>query len=96
MRRATCKAGRSSETLTGLADEHPLAALCQPCLLGDGEEQAKRVVGDAVLGVVEVEAGSFRGEPLPPRGVRGEEFAQGRVLDRAVVADQPAPGGKLG
>ncbi len=70
----------------GLPGEHGGGALGQAGLLGQGDKQAEGLVGDAVLGVVEVQAGAFGGEALASPGVGGEQVAQVRVLDLVVVA----------
>ncbi len=64
-------------------------------LLGELHEQPERLVGDAVLRVVEVEAGALGGKPLAARRVVGEEVAQVEVADLGVVRFERAPGRPL-
>ena len=59
-----------------LAGEHRFAALLDPALAGELAEQDQRLVGDPVLGEVEVEAGAVGDQPLAALGVLGEEVAQ--------------------
>src|SRR5205823_7342795 len=53
---------------------------------------AQRLVGDAVLGVVEEQAGALGGEPLTSPGVLGEQGAQVNVLDLLMVRLERLPG----
>ena len=75
-----------------LALEHGVDARAQPGLLGELEEEGQRLVGDAVLGVVEVDPHRLRGEALPALGVGREEIPQVEVVDLLVVALQILPG----
>ena len=61
-------------------------------LLGELEEQPQRLVGDAVLRVVEVDAGALGCETLAARRVLGEEVAQMCLADLGVVALERRPG----
>ena len=65
-----------------VAAEHGVDALAQAALLGESTEQRQRLVGDAVLRVVEVEAGGFRRQALAAGRVVGEERAQMQAADR--------------
>ena len=76
-----------------LAREHRVAALGDACLLGERDEQPQRLVGDAVLRVVEEEAGRLGGEPLRPARVGCEEVAQVRSLHLLGVGLERLPGG---
>ena len=60
-----------------LAGEHRVAPLGDTCLLGERDEKPERLVGDAVLGVVEEEARRLAREPLGAAGIRGEEIDEG-------------------
>ena len=75
-----------------LAREHRVAPVGHTPLLGEGDEQAHRLVGDAVLGVVEEEAGRLAGEALGPARVGGEELAQVHVPEPCRVLLQRLPG----
>ncbi len=59
-----------------VAAEHRLRALGEARLLGQLEEEAQGVVGDAVLRVVEVDPGAASGESLAAGCVLGEELAE--------------------
>ena len=48
---------------------------------GKLEQQAQRLVSDAVLGIIQVKAGRFRGQPLASRRIGGKELAQVQPLD---------------
>ena len=68
-----------------LAGEHRGGPLPHPCLVGEGEQQPQRLVGDAVLGVVEVDVDRVGGQPGAAR----------RVLRRTTSAGgrhRPRPG----
>ena len=73
--------------------EHRVAALLDPALLGQLAEQQQRLVGDPVLGEVEVEAGALGDQALAALGVGGEEVAQVLPLDLGVVPLERLPGG---
>ena len=77
-----------------LAFEHGVAAGLDAGGPGDVHEEGHGVVGDAVLGVVQDEAGHLGGEALGSVGVVREELAQDEVLAGAVVVGlQRLPGG---
>ena len=62
-----------------LAGEHRVAPLGDTGLLRERDEQPERLVGDAVLRVVEEEAGRLARQPLRPARIRGEEIAEVHV-----------------
>jgi hypothetical protein len=74
-----------------IAPEHRLGALGEAGLLGELHEQVQRLVDHAILGVVEVEAGTLGHEALAPRRVVREEIAQMRVSDERVVELEGLP-----
>jgi hypothetical protein len=74
-----------------LAAEHGVAALGHAGLLGQRDEQPHRLVGDPVLGVVEVEPGRLRGQPLAAARVPGEQLAQVLPGDLLVVPLERLP-----
>ncbi len=74
-----------------LAVEHRVDAGAQPGSLRELDEKRERLVGDAVLRVVEIDAGRFRRHPLAPRGVVGEQLAQMHPLHGRVVFLEVAP-----
>ena len=68
-----------------LAGEHRLDALRQPGLVREPHEQRQRLIGDAVLRVVEMETCGLGGQPLAARRVRGEEVTEVRVSQRSAM-----------
>ena len=80
-----------------LAAEHRLDPLAQPGLPRPAaEQQPERLVGDAVLRVVEVEPGGLGDQPLAAARVGGEQLAQVAGADLLVVLAEGAPGGAIG
>jgi hypothetical protein len=75
-----------------LAAEHGVDPVAQARLLGQPAQQRERLVGDAVLRVVEEEAGGLGREALAPRRVLGEEPAEMQVADVLVVRLERLPG----
>ena len=55
------------------------------------QQQPQGLVGDAVLGIVEIEPGVLDGEPLAAALVLGEQRAQVYVLDLVVVVGEALP-----
>ena len=92
-RSATCSTARSSVTLICSPRNIAVDALAQAGLLGQLHQQRERLVGDPVLRVVEVQAGAFRGQPLAPVRVRGEQVPDVRRRDLLVVRLESLPGG---
>src|SRR5262249_19255680 len=62
-----------------------------PRLLGEPEKESHRFVGDAVLGVVEVEAGGLDRHALAALGILGEELAHVYLRDLLVVGRERLP-----
>ena len=62
-----------------LPGEHRVAPLRDARLFRERDEQPQRLVGDAVLRVVEEEARRLDGEPLGAAGIVGEELAEMRL-----------------
>ncbi len=58
------------------AAEHRRDALAQAAFLGQSREQSHRFVGDAILGVIEIDAGSFGSQALAAAGIFGEKLPQ--------------------
>ena len=63
-----------------------------PALSARASSKPQRLVGDAVLGVVEVQVHGVDGQALPARGIGGEELAQRDVGQRRVVRGKSGPG----
>src|SRR5262249_11414852 len=77
-----------------VAAEHGVDVLAEAGLLGELQQKAERLVGDAVLGIVEVDPGRLDDEPLPALAVVGKELAQMLALDLLIVLLQRCPGGQ--
>src|SRR5712664_434834 len=71
-----------------LAAEHGVDALAQPGLLGELDEETERLVGHAVLRVVEVQADALDRQALAATRVVGEELAEMDVADPRVMVAQ--------
>ena len=95
-RRATCSTARSSVTLIFSPRNMASIRSRRPHSSASCQQQPQRLVGDAVLGVVEVESDGLGGQALARARVVGEERAQVHVFDRLVVRLQRLPGGALG
>ena len=76
--------------------EHRVDALAQAALLGEIEQQFERLVGDAVLGVVQVQAGRFNRQTLAALGVLGEQRPEMNVAHDFIVRRQGLPCRALG
>ncbi len=63
------------------AAEHGLDALAQAAALGQLYEEPEGLVGDAMLGVVQVEAGGLRAQALSAAGVVGEDLPEVQIAD---------------
>jgi hypothetical protein len=74
-----------------LAAEHGVPALGHARLLGQRHEQPHRLVGDPVLGVVQVEPGRLGGQSFAPARVPGEQLAQVPPGDLVVVPLERLP-----
>jgi hypothetical protein len=73
------------------AAEHRCDLLAQARGAGQGHEQIERLVGNAVLAIVEVEAGSFSAQPLAAALVGSKEVAQVGGADRRGVRLERLP-----
>ena len=78
-----------------LAPEHGLDALLQPRRLCQLQQQAHRLVGNAVLGIVKINANGFRREALSPPGVLGKERSEMKGLYLLIVFLERLPGRAL-
>jgi hypothetical protein len=76
------------------AGEHGVDALAQAARLCQIEEQAQRLIGDAVFRVVEVDALGFGSQPRSALGVALKQLAQMAGADGFEVGLQRFPGGK--
>ena len=78
-----------------LAAEHRVHLLREPAFRRELPQKLERVVRDAMLRVVEIEAGRFRGQPLAARRIGVEEIPEMQALDFCAVPLQPAPDRRL-
>ena len=90
-RRATCSTARFSVTLIFSPRNMASMRARRPDSLGQREEQLDRLVGDAVLRVVEEQAGRLDRHAFGARRIVGEEFAQVQIADFALVLRQRLP-----
>jgi hypothetical protein len=80
-RRASGRAQRHVQDRTILGDvdlvaaEHRVDAVAQPARFGQRKQQAQRFIGDAILGIVEKDAGRLGSEPVAPTRIRLEQIA---------------------
>src|SRR5262249_32460797 len=79
-----------------LAREHGVDARPESRPFRQGDEEPERLVGDAVLGVVEVQSVDLDGHHLAPFGVLGAELGGVGVLDLVVVLLECPPLGRRG
>ena len=91
-RSATCSTARFSVMLIFSPREHRVDAPAQTRFLGQLQQQLERLVGHAVLGVIEVNSGGLERHPLAARGIVGEQLAQMHAAT-AVVRRERFPGG---
>ena len=99
-RRALRRAQRHVQHRAVLGDVDPLAAehgvdarRAARTRSASCTSSAQRLVGDAVLRVVEVDAGRLEREPLAARGIVGEQLAQVASRERGVVRGERLPRG---
>jgi len=79
-----------------VATEHGLDPPAQAALFGEIDEQSERLLGHAVLRVVEVETAGLGREFLPSRRVGGKKLAEMKTGNLIVVRLQGLPGGSVG
>ncbi len=92
MRSATCSTERFSETLIRSPLNIASRRSLEVRLLRQFDEQAQRLVGDAVLRIVEVQAACLRAQALAALGILGEQLAQVPSPDGLVVVLKCAEG----
>ena len=79
-----------------LAPEHGVDAVAEAGPLRERDEEAEGLVGDAVLGVVEVDAVDLDGQALAAVGIVGEQVAEVDVAQLVEVRVERAPLRRLG
>ena len=80
-RSATCRTARFSVTLILSPRNMASIASRRPDSSASRHEQLERLVGDAILRVVEIDAGRLGGQALAARRVIGEERCAGAALE---------------
>ncbi len=73
------------------AGEHRVDARPQTGTLGEREQEAHRLVGDELLGVVEEEIAGLGREPVGATGVAGEQLTQVHATHRLGVGRDGSP-----
>src|SRR5215470_4809685 len=76
-----------------LAPEHRVDSFAQPGLLGELDEQAQRLVLNAIFRIIQEHTGGFRRHPLPARGILREQVAQVPTTHCSVVIFERTPYG---
>ena len=79
-----------------LAAEHGVDPPAQAGFLGQLEQQFERLVGDAVLRIIQKKARRLGRQALAAFRVVGEQFPQMQLLDLLVVGGEGFPGRSLG
>src|SRR5262249_54251066 len=74
-----------------VAPEHGVDALPEATLRGQSTEQRDGLVGDPILGVVEIDPGRLRGEALTTAWVLGEQRAEVTLRDLLLVILERLP-----
>src|SRR5207253_2181969 len=77
------------------AGEHRIDPLAQAAFLRELDEQTERLVGDPVLGVVEIDVLGLDGEALATVAVLREQVAQVEVADLVGMPCKRLPGAEL-
>ncbi len=77
-----------------LAGEHRPGSLGHAGFAGELHQQGERLVGEAILRVVEPQPLGFGDQALTPVRVGGEEVAQMRLADLGVMTLQLSPRGE--
>ena len=76
-----------------VAAEHGVDARAQAGLLGQSKQEPERFVGDAVLGVIQVEADGLDRQPLAAFGSSAKSLRSDSSLTVGIVLFQRFPGG---
>ena len=95
-RRATCSTGAVLGEVDFFAAKHGVDARAQAGFFGELQKKRERLVGDAVLRVIEVEAAGFDCEERRTLGIAREKIPEMQAADLAVVAVERFPRGGLG
>ena len=78
-----------------VATEHGVDSRAQAGLVRKLNQEPQRLIGDAILGVVERQASGFRRQALTACGIVREERAEMHVPDRVIMALERMPGWAL-
>jgi hypothetical protein len=76
-----------------LAPEHGIDATPQPRLAGELQQESQGLIGDQVLGVVEVDSCGLDRQPVAARAILGKELPEVQGLDLLAMLLQRRPGG---
>ena len=79
-----------------VAAEHGVDAFAKAGFLGELQEEREGFVGDAVLGVIEVDAERFEGEFFRAFGIVSKKLSEVHGLHGFIVGSQCGPGFALG
>ena len=79
-----------------LAAEHGVDAGAQAAVLGEADEQRERLVGDAVLRIIEIDARGLERQPFAALRIAREQLAEMHGADAPVVLFERLPGRLLG
>ena len=92
-RSATCSTARFSETL--ILSPRNMASMRSrsPDSWASCKQQSQGLVGDPVLGIVEIDPGGFDRQPLAALAILGKELPQMDALDLLIVLLEQRPGG---
>ena len=85
----------SFRNIDGFAAEHGVDPRAQAGFIGKLQQQAHGFVGDAVLGIVQVETRGLHAQALPAPRIFGKQVPQMDGTDLLVMALQRLPGGTL-
>ncbi len=75
------------------AGEHPGPVFGQPALVREGDQVPQGLVGDALLGVIELETGAVGAQSRAAVGIGPEQLAQMHAVRCAPVGIERVPGG---
>ena len=78
-----------------LAAEHRVDAIAQPRLLRELQQQSQCLVGDPVLGIVEIDSGRFERQPLAAFVIVGKKLPQMDALEFLICFSSNAQAGRL-
>ena len=90
-RSATWSTERSLRHIDRVAPKHGIDALTQTRFLGEAQQQLHGFVGDAILGIIEIESCRLGHQSLAALGILIEELAKMQALDRLAMGLERSP-----